>query len=201
MRGSKAVLNMPWRVKRDIEELGLWRGIKYWTIYPIESFFNRYSERIKRSWAFARLGWLNYDFDAHTIWKILEFKLKRVLNVLENYAHLEQQGEDLLALKEAIAICGRLHNEDYDDQYYLAHDAKWGDMPPWDSKPSTFDENGKVKTYEMIFHDRPRVKNDQDRELERTEFREIYDKAEKDRLSDIDKLALLLKNHLQSWWD
>jgi hypothetical protein len=191
---------MPWRVRRDIEDFGFWQGIKYWTIYPIESWYHRYKERISRSWAFAKMAWLNYDFDAHTIWEILEFKLKRVLNVLENFAHLEQQDEDLLALKEAIAICGRLHADDYDMIRHAEHDKKWGELPDWTTKPSTFDAKGKVLTHEIIMGERPLV-TPENKEQERKEFRESWEKAAEDRKADIDRLALLLKNHLQSWWD
>ena len=59
----------------------LWRICEY-TVFPLQNNYYMIKERVSRSIAFARIGWLSYDFDAHTIWELLEFKLKRVHPVL-----------------------------------------------------------------------------------------------------------------------
>ena len=84
-------------------------------------------ERTLRSLAFAKHGWLSFDFDSAYIFNLMAFKLKRIYKCLENDQAIQTK-EDMAYLKEAINICERLFDHNYDDKYHKAHDKKWGQL-------------------------------------------------------------------------
>ena len=94
-------------------------------------------ERSKRSYAFAKIGWKNYDFDSHPLFDLMAFKLRRIKKTLENGYAIHEE-EDMKALAEAIEICDRIAKEDYESKYFEAHDAKWGEIKCnlFDRKPT-----------------------------------------------------------------
>lgn len=188
-------------------EMGWIFWIKEHTIWKIESLWNRYTERIARSYAFAKIGWLNYDFDAHTVWELLEFKLKRIHPVLVN-GHAVQKDEDMNALLEAIEICKRLKDEDYDDKYYAIHDAKWGELETnldrrdsnSDEDVASRDEDGKPLSFFWRSW-RKNANTEELKEQEREETRAIYENSHKDYIADLDRLNEIFKKHFKTWWD
>lgn len=186
------------RAIRHVENYGFLFWLKSVTIWPISDCYSRYSERIKRSLAFAKFGWLNYDFDAHTVWGLLSFKLKRIYPVLLK-GHAIQEEDDMKALLEAISICERLDRENYEGKYLDAHDFKYGKIKSRHDRVASLDANGKVLSY---YYDQWRDGvNKENEEQERVEFRECFESAEKDLQADVDRLFYILKNHLRSWWD
>lgn len=160
--------------------------------YPVESFYHTYTERIKRSYAFAKMGWLNYDFDSAFLYEVMIFKMKRIHKTLKN-GHAIQEKENMDALKEAIKICERLYNGRYEDKYYKEIDKKFGKIKS-ECIPS---ENG-LTEWKMS---RTKVKTKKQREKEREALRQLIINSDKDRRADIDRLAEILKNHEPSWWD
>lgn len=166
----------------------------YW---PLQSFYNRYTERIGRSYAFARIGWLNYDFDASTIWDLLQFKLKRIRITLQN-GHAIQYKEDMAALDEAIAITGRLYKEEYMDGYYRAHDKKWGKIRS--KHIPNRNEKGEIVTYTWLTS-RRKANTPSKKKRESQELRRYYDLSEKDRVADLERYFEIIRTHSQKWWD
>lgn len=169
--------------------------IKKYLVYPVQDFISKYSDRISRSYAFAKLGWKNYDFDSQYLFEVMSFKLKRIREGLKNGCAI-QENEDMSALQEAIDICERLFEKDYNSKYHELHNKKWGEMPPYTTELS---ENSEYRR--LVFHDRTNVKTEADRELERTEFLHAFDLGELDRRKDLDRLNYLFKEYLPKWWD
>jgi hypothetical protein len=158
-------------------------------LYDIESFYQTYKERIERSIAFARIGWLNYDFESQYLYDLMAFKLKRVLYTIETYGHHVEDSDNMDALRESIEICNRLFVNQYEDQYLDKHDEKWG--------PLTY---SKFSPNESIFKRANAITKEQ-KELELIEFMECDQKGQEDRSKDIYRLAQLLDKHQASWWD
>lgn len=167
------------------------------TYYPVESVFCRYYERISRSLAFARHGWMHYDFESAYLYDIMAFKLKRIYSVLET-GHAIQEDEDMAALKEAIEICERLYKGNYEDKHYDAHSEKWGELVH-ESNP-VFDEDGKIKWHTCELS-RPKATTEAEKAEELADLRKVWEKTEIDRKADIDRLAEILKKHEPAWWD
>lgn len=157
----------------------------------------RYYEKFSRVYAFARLGWDNYDFDSGYLYDVMIFKMKRLhAGLLTGYAI--QEDEDMAALLEAIAICERLKDENHDDKYLDVHNEKWG-APEFDFGEKLTNADGSLTwRSSCISRKNVTVANE---ELERVEYLECLNKAEADRLKDIDRLAEIFKKHLPKWWD
>lgn len=160
--------------------------------YPVGSFFSRLVERVSRSYAFAKFGYMHYDFDHVYLYTLMSFKLKRIKKCLEN-GHAVQEDHNMAALQEAIEICDRLGGEGYDDKYYDLLDQKWGEsefsFTPDGNGLSTFNSNRKNRV------------TPEDHEQYNRELLAYMDSAELDRKNDIDRLADILKVNGPTWWD
>jgi len=178
----------------------VWYQIQKYLYWPVTDNYRIYSERLKRSWAYARFGWLNYDFDMSCAYGLFEFKLKRLHKSLGKGCSI-QEPQDMDALKELIKVVRRLRIGNHDRKYHRRHNNKWGRLLTR-STPN-HDENGKVKTYtwhawrEKCPENAP--KKLQNKEMK--EFRACYEMGEKDRVKDLERMAELLVKHANSWWD
>lgn len=154
--------------------------------YYFDDLFHTLKERIGRSYAYAKFGYMNYDFDSAYLYDLMSFKLKRIKKCIENGIAVQEE-EDMKALDETIAIIDRLRVENYEEKYEPEHDAKWG-KADFKFKPS--------------FHSvRKNVNTKEEKAQEWKERLAIYDKAEQDRKNDIDRLAEILKTHALAWWE
>lgn len=190
-------------LKSFVDSNHLEDGLLFWlkehTIWKIRSICKRYTERICRSIAFARIGWLNYDFDANTVWQLLEFKLKRIYPVLLN-GNAIQEKEDMDALLEAIALCKRLKEENYDEKYYTAHDEKWGPIQSKTDRVARRDQKGRPIAFHWDVY-RVNANTPELEHQERAEFVSIFMKSHSDFVADVDRLNEIFKKHLNTWWD
>jgi hypothetical protein len=206
MNISKAIKGIPRKVALDYQDKPetflskisqvIATAFKRYIYYPVDSFISRTHERASRSLAFAKHGWMHYDFESAYLYDIMAFKMKRIYKCIKNGQAI-QDDKDMKALKEAIAICERLFNGEYNYKYYKAHDKKWGKMNT--VHIPEYDENGNIKHY-CWENSRPKAKTDKQKEKEVADLRQIYVNEEIDRKADIDRLAEILKNHEPSWW-
>lgn len=165
--------------------------------YPLHNFYSRYKERIGRSLAFAKIAWLNYDFESAYIYNLMAFKMRRIYRTLKKGFAI-QHPEDMKALKEAIDICDRLFEGNYDDKYHKVHDKKWGKIRTKDVP--VYDDEGKLK-YHQWKTSRKNVKTKKQLEVERKEFLDCWKYGEKDRVKDLNRLNQIFKKYQPSWWD
>jgi hypothetical protein len=204
---SKALKGLPRKVSLSLEEPEptkfrravqiVVNAFKEHVYYPIDSFINRTRERASRSLAFAKHGWMHYDFESAYIYDIMAFKMKRIYACLQD-GHAIQHDEDMKALKEAIAICERLFAGNYEDKHYRAHDKKWGKM-----KTKTipeYDANGK-HLHSRWESSRPKAKTPAQIKKEREDLKKVWENGEIDRKADLDRLNEILKKHEPTWWD
>jgi hypothetical protein len=113
--------------------------LSWWYCTPIYAFWDDWSwklwgkplSHIKKVW-----GWYwnvfryDFDFDGHSLFAIIEYKLKRVQRCLEKGVAW-QEPKDMKALKIAIKLAGRLKEDNYDMVTYDRHEKKWGPMQTW----------------------------------------------------------------------
>ena len=176
------------------------RFIMFKICYPIESFYHRTKERLGRSIAYARFGWLNYDFDMSCAWDLFEFKLKRLRVALKN-GHAIQEPEDMKALDELIKIVRRQARGNYDSKYYCEHDRKWGKI---ESRTEPYNnKNGKHAGSRWISWRTKCPENAPEKlkKQERADTKNVWENAERDRVRDLERMSELLVKHSQRWWD
>jgi len=172
---------------------------KEYLIWPVMDSFRIFKERAKRSYAYAQFGWSNYDFDFVYVYDTVHFKLIRLRNSLEHGSSVQKE-EDTQALNELIEIVARLREGDYESKYLDEHDKRWGEI---ESKTTpNYDDKGKIKTH--TWHSWRAGTKDASEEVKQKERQErlaCYNKAEGDRISDIDRVADILKKNSKNFWD
>lgn len=185
----------------DIKQTRFQRFVSFsgfYFLYDIHTFFSKYYERITRSIAFAKIGWLNYDFESQFLYDLISFKLKRIQFTLKNYSHSVEDKESMLALEEAIEISDRLFAENYERKYLDEHNEKWGSIRLTKSIVTYSDGNGSSTTNTS---NRAKVITQKDKDKESKDFNKCYDKGIADRSKDIYRFAEILEKYQMSWWD
>lgn len=169
--------------------------------YPVIDSFHRYKERIGRSLAYARFGWLNYDFDMACAWDLFEFKLRRLNKCLET-GHAIQEQEDMNALQELIEIVKRQGDGTYEEYFLDEHDKKWGEIETR-IEPASYDKKGEVLTYSWHSWRKNSPENGpvKLKKQERKEYRACYTEGEKLRVKDIKRMGEILIKFGLVWWD
>jgi hypothetical protein len=169
--------------------------------YPVESFFRRHKERISRSYAYAKFGYHNYDFDFSYVYQLINFKLKRLYKALEN-GHAEQDPEDMKALRDLTKLVYRLSRGRYEDKYLRQHDKKWGKLQSRFEDIEEKDSSKSKYSKWITWRDKcPENALEETKANERAEFKKCYDLGEDDRVRDIGYLGNILIHHGPSFWD
>jgi hypothetical protein len=164
----------------------------YWHKFTL--FFKRPYRRAKKLYEWHKNVFSNdFDFDAHSIYAILEYKLKRIYPVLET-GHAYQEDKDMQALRIAIKLAGRLKEDNYDMAEWDRHAKKWGELKTWFTPIEG-------STNSMWNSSRPNVKTPEDEEQERTEMRAGYERGAAAKLRDQRNLFAILTKYMAVWWD
>ena len=153
-------------------------------------------ERIKRSWAYARYAWENYDFDAAYALELLSFKLKRVERVLKEDAHTEQEPEHMQALRLVIRLLDKLTADDY-RYFYETHNKKWYDTPYPDMDFEKTDDAAGSSRIVFAREHLPAEQQDQDRD----ELLNAFETDESIKARDKRWAFSLLAKYYEYWWD
>jgi hypothetical protein len=157
-------------------------------VHDVEVFFRR----LKRAIKWAQFMWTNWDFDAMTIWPLLERKLQRVQICLEN-GHAIQEPQHMKALKVALKLLNRLSNNYHETKLYDRHEKKWGEHITW----FTPAENNCSRWNST----RANIKNAADKEAELADLRVLWDKEPKWRERDEKRCLAIIQKYHRYWWD
>jgi hypothetical protein len=134
-------------------------------------YYHMRVDQVKRMYAYALHGKYSYDFDAHSIYSLVQFKLKRVRRELID-GHAIHTDDEIQALDRAIRLCGRLHRDKYDSVYYRQHEKKWGKLQ---SKTNPIVRND-IQYYEWISW-RPNANTEEEKQQELEEHLQLYSKG------------------------
>lgn len=171
--------------------------IQDWTYYNPYGFF----ENLKRVYAYGKLGWNNYDWEGHYLYKVMQFKLKRMQHELTHNSHaIPNQHNEMKALALAIKLGDRLY-DDYQSYHHFhdLHNKKWGEAE-MKSVPCTWDENGKPRSYSVDFS-RANARTNEEKKQERKEFLEAVNKDERRKIRDREIYFKILAKYLPYMWD
>jgi len=182
-----------------LEKLSIHPAFEWW--FDIKRKIDSTIHRLKRSWAYAKLGYNNWDFDAITIEHYLLFKLKRVQDCLIN-GHVDYSvGEgpkQLKALKLCIKLLERLNQGDMGYNRFMdLHDKKWGESKHWFEEV----ESDKPHQGSYLRTSRPNANTEAEKEQERKEFLEaaMADDRQQDRDRQI--VYAIINKYIRTWWD
>lgn len=132
------------------------------------------------------------DYDAHSLYSIIEYKLKRTHKALIEGVAIHDV-RDMKALKLAIKISGRLKEDTYEEVTYARLDRKWGEAKLV-FKPTEHPQLSKLHVYRKGVL-----------ESNTKEFRMNLIKAGNDAYNRMKReekwLYAILYKYLRYWWD
>jgi hypothetical protein len=146
------------------------------------------------------LGWywyifrFDYDFDGHSIFSILEYKLKRIERSLLNGSAI-QEDMDMKALRIAIKLAGRLKEDRYDMLFYDRHAKKWGELKTW------FTPCADRKDMSEWHSSRPNANTPEEQEQERKDFRAACNAGDAMSKREQKWFFDILNKYIRVWWD
>lgn len=195
MFDSKAIKDFP---DRKRSKLYLW-----WIETPVCDWYHDIKHKlfIRPYELIAKtLGWYwnvfrtDFDFDFHSIFSIIEYKLKRVEKALLNGCAIHEP-KDMKALSVVIKLAGRLKNESYDMESYDRLEKKWGKMISWftpcEGRPDL-----------STWHTKHEKENTPEDKVQCWEDRKtLWASAEKKRVRDERNFYAILQKYGRSWWD
>lgn len=163
--------------------------------YKVEWFFQKPYYQLKKliqwQWNVFRF---DYDFDGHCMFAIIEYKLKRILPVLER-GHAIQEDQDMHALRLAIKLAGRLKDDKYDIIQHDRHAKKWGESKYW------FTPTGDGTGSSYMHSSRPNANTPEEKEQERKDFLAGCYASDAQMKREEKWLYAILHKYMRRWWD
>lgn len=168
----------------------------WYAFWPVKWYYDLevLISRSKRLYKWAKFMWTNWDFDALTIYPLLEYKLKRVQHNLINGNAVHEVG-DLKALKIALKLAKRLSNDHHENKYHEWHDKKWGKLKTWLTPMN--DGTGNY----LYNSSRGRAVTIEDKERERQDYLAMWENYGKWRKRDEKLFFAILQKYIPVWWD
>lgn len=180
-----------------------------------EFIYNKYRsiiakyEAIKRSIFWAIKMHKSYDFDGHTIYEMLYYKLDRMEKCMSKYGHCvwnscpeEPEYELMIKLRRARDLAWNLfmiNPHERLPELQEAHDKKWGSL---ETNIRKMLESDKTPEGNYIYRSwRKNVNSDDEKAQEKKEQRIIWKKQNEAHLDDMIELFELLKYNTELWWD
>jgi hypothetical protein len=136
----------------------------------------------------------DFDFDGHSLYAIIEYKLKRVEKcLLKGYAI--QEPKDMHALRLAIKLAGRLKEDKYEERSYDRIDRKYGEMKTWFEPCNDGTDNSYFRS------SRSKVKTEEEKK-EEWNYRLLQYNLSDYRMRREERwMYAILHKHLRIWWD
>lgn len=160
-------------------------------------------ERLGRALRYFTIGWLNHDFDAIFMHELLLFKLKRMQYCFIHYGYHSEDCENykpkMKSLALAIKLLERYCKNDY-NRWSDMHERKWGPLTHKSIKVEGSENKVYGPHYRMEFS-RPNAITEQEKEQERKESMEAYNKDDKESERDIRIVYQIVSKYHRYWWD
>ena len=151
-------------------------------------------ENIKRLFYWIPIIWKDRDYDQIFLFRIIYYKL---LSMKKFYKSDKAMGmpadKNAKDINKALMVLNRIINDEYEDNAFICHDKKWGDI-----EFSTIKLPHKNYKLNMI---RKNVITEEDEEKEKKEFHKCLEHSDKQRKQDLDYLFKIMKKYVFEWWD
>ena len=146
------------------------------------------------AWFWKKVVWKDRDWDYIFLYKILEFKLRRMSKYHRDSGHLVNN-EKYARQMEKTAIClKRLIDDEYLDNTFRDHEKKYGQLEMWGT-PTDRDDMTECNIT------RTKICNTDAYEQENKEARVLYKHVEELRNQDLDYVFNMMRKYIQGWWD
>lgn len=139
----------------------------------------------------------SWDFDAQTIYDILYLKLQRLYVVFNQNGHLvwnsSPDNKRMRKLSEAILLCKRIKEDYHENNMFADLEQRFGEVK-MEFIPQS---NG----FSKMKLERSKVSTELQRLAYSQELKKAFNKANKLKKADEDRLFKLLRENINVWWD
>jgi len=161
----------------------------------ISYFWSDLKVGIRNLIVWFKVIWQDRWWDHSFIYTMLHKKLSLMEYSIRNHGHHTNRGKDADKIKKCVLLLQRLMDDEYHETAFKRHYEKWGE-PELNWKET----EGDSRLVEcLITH--AGVKTQEDKKLERKQFKTAAEMENHLRQQDIDMLFDLMKKHIQTWWD
>lgn len=149
---------------------------------------------IKRIFYWLPIIWNDRDYDQVFFFKIMYHKLLSMKKFFGSndalWLYSKKAEKDI---DKALKILERMIADKYDENAFMWHDKKWGNLNTSTVKLP----NGNFK-FNVV---RENVITEKDKEVEKKEFHRCFEHAEKQKKQDLEYLFRILNKYVYEWWD
>lgn len=137
--------------------------------------------------------WNDRDWDHYYLLKILEFKLLKMEKLFRKYGNHMSSDKQARQLKKCSEIFKRLYKDEYQEESFMMHDKKWGDLNV------EFKEVSEDLS-EIIFR-RKNALTKKDKINEKHESKICIKKGYEKQMTDLKDGFRIMQDNILSWWD
>lgn len=155
----------------------------------------RFIERIRHVFHWLPIIWRDHDFDHAYLYDILIFKLENMQKFFASeYAWTSDAEKHALELFVAVEMLKKLRVNYFEEETMEEHDEKWGNLFAWH-------EDIPGKDFSILHLERPLAVTQEEKELEREEFRARILNAQEVHEKLRSKAFKFIADHIETWWD
>lgn len=166
-----------------------------WKLTSIKNSIQSIPSFIKRIFVYLPILWEDRDYDYMYLLKLMQFKLARMEQDHQKYSLHEGKEYIISQLQEVQKIIQKIHDDEYDLLEEQVLNEKYGSMIILEGATEHSD-------FVQISMTRTKCLDDLTLfEKEKEETYESYQKAEKARQKDYQRLWHLCSKHCQEWWN
>ena len=196
MFSSKALKDRPGKERSKLYLWWIQTSVSEYYYDFFYKFFKRPYRLVEKVYGWYKNVFLNdYDWDGHSMFAIIKYKLERVEKALINGHAYQEDREDMKALKLAIKLAGRLKTDHYEERGYDRIEAKWGKSKHW------FEPCVDRPGLSTMHSSRPKMITEEDKKQEMEDRREQYRLSEARRQKEEKCLYAIMLKYMRSWWD
>lgn len=164
------------------------------TVKDILYFPKRVWRWLAKSVQYSIFLWDDYDWDWIYILKLLRFKLKRQLKIIQEEKYLSDKSKDPIIeqLTYCITLLDRIVDYDYGEEFDRIHREKWGE--------AKYDYNPVGDGYFKMDITYPNAETLEDLAQAKKERLENLKQEEYLRNKDIQDLFEYIGKHIRRWW-
>jgi hypothetical protein len=161
----------------------------------IKDFFRNIKLGIPNLIKWFPIIWKDRDWDHQYIYEVFRHKLHLTEQFIRSHGVHTNNIADADKIKVCVNLLDRLIKDEYHESAFKHHEEKWGiaDFNWHDS------EEHKGMSELSITH--PNVETDEDKKVERKDFKNACKHEAALREQDLDLLFKNMRKHIQSWWD
>jgi hypothetical protein len=164
----------------------------------IMGFFRSIKYGIRNLLIWFSVIWNDRDWDQWFLYKILQFKLKRMEKLQRKYGNSTNSEKYADQIKLAVLLLQRLIDDNYLQNVLKPHEEKWGEsemiFTPID--PTEGDEGFSTLDFKV-----ENANTEEEKEQEHKERMILYKHSDALKQQDLDLLFKHMRKYIECWWD